>query len=86
METLSLSQFLKLTIDTMIAVESVYPEGGKGKDKFDAVMAQVMVFAPLANVAAGLIDAILPSFIARAVAVFNTIGKFKKTAPTPVAV
>lgn len=82
---LTLTDFWKLTLDTIMAVEAVYPEGGRGKEKFDVVYSQVMAFAPLVSVAASLLDAVLPLFINTTVKVFNRTGIFKTTAPaTPV--
>lgn len=76
--SLPLSEFWKLTLSTIQAVEAVYPESGKGREKFDVVYSQVMTYAPLVSVSAELLDRVLPIFVNNAVGLFNRLGIFKK--------
>jgi len=82
--TLSLGDIVGLVISSVKAVEEVYP-AGSGKEKFDAVFAQIMAFAPLASVAAGIIEKLLPFMINTTVMVFNKVGTFLHPAATPAA-
>ena len=77
--TLPLTDLWRLALTTIQAVEAVYPESGRGKEKFDVVYSQVMAYAPLVSVSAELLDRVLPVFINGAVSLFNRIGAFKKT-------
>jgi hypothetical protein len=74
------------------AAEAAYPQGGKGKDKFDLVAAQVAAFAPLAGISLDFVTALMPAiqaFATRVVGFFNATGVFRTntadTAPKPAA-
>lgn len=81
-QTLSFSDLVGLVIDSVKAVEAAFPPGS-GKQKFDAVFAQIMAYAPVVTVGATVVEKLLPFMINTTVAVFNKIGTFlKSAAPT----
>lgn len=64
------------------AAEQVYPEGGKGKEKFDLVAGQILAFAPLVGLAVEFAERLMPlfkAFIDMVVLRYNTSGLFKTT-------
>lgn len=74
--TLSLVDLVKLALDTAKAVEAVYPAGTPGADKLATVMALVNQFAPLASVAASIVETVIPQMVSFAVAEWNKFGVF----------
>ena len=83
--TISVGDFIKLTFDTIQAVEQVFP-AGSGKAKFDAVYAQVMAYAPLVTLLAGVAEQFVPLLINTTVANFNRFKMWlHPAAPAPTA-
>lgn len=70
------------------AAEAVYPENGKGKEKFQMVADQIMAFGPLIGLSIDLVTKMMPVFQAFSTAVvarFNASGAFKTTQPAAPA-
>lgn len=87
--SISLTQLFSLALQTIQAVEQVYPKdlpgNNRGKEKFESTYATVMAFAPLASVGVQVLETVLPLFINTAVGFFNKLGIFHKAADAPPA-
>jgi hypothetical protein len=83
--TVTLPDLIKLALDTAKAVEAVYPAGTPGADKFAAVMTLVNEFAPLATVAASIVETVVPVFVNFAVAEWNKLGVFVHSVESSVS-
>lgn len=72
----SLTDLIKVALDAAKMVEGAYPAGTPGADKLAAVMTLVNEFAPLASVAAQIIETVIPKVVSFAVQEWNAFGVF----------
>jgi hypothetical protein len=75
-----MKELLQFVIATIHAAEAVYPEGKRGSDKLALVVAAVDAYAPIAGVAADMIDRLTPyvrdTFVPAVVHGLNRLGTF----------